>query len=91
MKYYRAKHILLEDAEDVQYIRDCLTNGAIFDELALEFSECSSAKNGGSLGRFPSGSMAPEFEKALSKMEVGEIKFGIKTKYGHHIILREKE
>ena len=65
-----------------------LEAGKSFEELAKEYSECDSAKNGGDLGRFQSGTMLAEFEKALYHMKTGEIKSGVKTKFGHHIIKR---
>ena len=89
MKYYIAKHILLEDEEDVSYIREQLELGIPFEKLAKDYSQCDSSVKGGSLGRFPSGTMVPEFERALSKMEIGDIQFAVKSKFGFHIILRE--
>lgn len=47
-----------------------------------------SAKQGGSLGIFPKGSMVPEFEKALAALRPGEISPVIQTQYGYHIIRR---
>ena len=47
-----------------------------------------SAKQGGSLGIFPKGSMVPEFEKALVALRPGEISPVIQTQYGYHIIHR---
>ncbi len=88
--YYRARHILLEELEDVNYVLEQLEAGTSFKELAKEFSECDSAEKGGSLGRFPQGSMVAEFERALYHMKVGEIKSGFQTKFGYHIILREE-
>jgi peptidyl-prolyl cis-trans isomerase C len=90
MKYYRAKHILLSEEDDLEYVKEKLDSGTSFEELAKEFSECDSGKKGGHLGTFPSGTMLPEFERALSNMEIGEIKFGVKTKFGFHIIYREE-
>lgn len=89
--YYRASHILVSEEDDIQYILDELHEGKKFSDLAKEYSECDSAEKGGSLGRFPSGSMVAEFEKALYQMKEGEIKGPIKTKFGYHIIFREKE
>ncbi len=86
--YYRAKHILLEDEEDTEFILEQLEAGVSFESLAKEFSECDSADKGGDLGRFASGTMAAEFERALYHMQPGEIKSGVKTKYGSHIIIR---
>jgi parvulin-like peptidyl-prolyl isomerase len=89
-RYYKAKHILLEEIDDVDYILEQLEEGRPFEELAKEFSECDSAKDGGSLGRFAQGTMVAEFERALYHMKVGEIKSGVQTKFGYHIILREE-
>jgi PPIC-type PPIASE domain len=47
-----------------------------------------SARQGGSLGIFPRGSMVPEFEKALVALKPGEISPVIQTQYGYHIIHR---
>jgi hypothetical protein len=47
-----------------------------------------SARQGGSLGIFPKGSMVPEFEKALVALKPGEISPVIQTQYGYHIIHR---
>lgn len=89
--YYRARHILLEDEEDALEILDYLKNGQQFEDLAKEYSECDTSLKGGHLGRFPTGTMLPEFEKALYHMEIGEISSPIKTKFGFHIIERLKD
>ncbi|MEA2762627.1 MAG: hypothetical protein QOD47_1911 [Gemmatimonadaceae bacterium] len=47
-----------------------------------------SARQGGSLGIFPKGTMVPEFEKALQALKPGEISPVIQTNYGYHIIHR---
>jgi hypothetical protein len=47
-----------------------------------------SARQGGSLGIFPKGSMVPEFEKALVALQPGQISPVIQTQYGYHIIHR---
>ena len=85
---YRARHILLEDMEDAQEVRQMILNGKDFEEAASEFSECDSASRGGNLGKFSSGTMIPEFERALYQLELGEISQPVKTKFGFHIILR---
>ncbi len=48
----------------------------------------ASARQGGSLGIFPKGSMVPEFEKAVVALKPGEISPVIATQYGYHIIRR---
>lgn len=47
-----------------------------------------SARQGGSLGIFPKGSMVPQFEKAVTALKPGEISPVIATQYGYHIIRR---
>ena len=61
-----------------------------FAELAKEYSEDTSAVNGGDLGFFGRGEMAEEFEEAVFNMEEGEVSDIVKTKYGYHIIKLEE-
>ncbi|MBT4790760.1 MAG: peptidylprolyl isomerase [Halobacteriovoraceae bacterium] len=85
---YRAQHILLEDEDDVSYILEQLDQGVSFEFLAKQYSECDTAQTGGHLGRFSSGSMSAEFEKALYHLKQGEVSGGVRTKYGFHVIKR---
>jgi len=85
---YKAKHILLEDLEDATELREQIVQGYSFEKLAIEFSECDTARNGGMLGRFSSGTMDAEFERALFHMNVGELSKPVKTKFGYHLIVR---
>ncbi len=69
-----------------------LNNGEDFAELAKQYSKDGSASNGGALGRFGSGDMTSEFEKAAYALKVGEYtKEPVETKFGYHIILKTKE
>jgi PPIC-type PPIASE domain len=62
---------------------------ANFSQLASRFSQDpGSAQQGGSLGAFPKGMMAPEFEQALLATKPGEISPVIQTRFGFHIIYR---
>jgi len=89
--YYRARHILLEDQEDALEVLAMLKakgDKHTFGELAQEYSECESASKGGNLGRFASGTMVAEFEKALYQLKEGEISTPVASKFGYHIIQR---
>lgn len=69
--------------------RDQITSGqATFEELASQFSDCSSAKRGGDLGPFGRGQMQKPFEDATYSMKVGELSDIVDTDSGVHIILR---
>ena len=59
-----------------------------FEELASEFSDCSSAKKNGDLGFFSSGMMQKPFEDASFSLKVGETSGPIWTDSGVHIIKR---
>jgi hypothetical protein len=94
-----ADHILLltqgmNDAQkaEVKKKADALrakVTPANFADTAKKYSQDQqSAKQGGSLGIFPKGSMVPEFEKALVALKPGEISPVIQTQYGYHIIRR---
>ncbi|KAH8238447.1 hypothetical protein KR032_006947 [Drosophila birchii] len=62
---------------------------ATFDELARSYSDCSSAKRGGDLGKFGRGQMQPAFEKAAFGLNVGQLSGIVDTDSGLHIILRK--
>ena len=60
--------------------------GEDFAKLAKEYSQDSSASNGGELGTFGRGQMVQEFEDASFSMKAGEVSDIVKTQYGYHII-----
>lgn len=61
-------------------------NGEDFSKLAREFSEDSSAAQGGNLGTFGRGRMVPEFERAAFSLGAGAISDLVKSEFGFHII-----
>lgn len=67
-----------------------IDNGADFGEMASKYSDCSSYKKGGSLGRFKKGVMQAKFEEAAFGLKVGEMSGIVDTDSGLHIILRTK-
>jgi peptidyl-prolyl cis-trans isomerase C len=81
-----AKHILVDDLEQMKEIQLEITNGMSFEEAAKKYSKCPSAAQGGSLGSFSRGRMVPEFEDAAFKLQVGEISEPVKTQFGYHLI-----
>lgn len=82
-----ASHILVATQEEADEVKAKLDDGSDFAGLAAEYSiDTSNAENGGALGTFGTGEMAPEFEEAAFSMEVDEISDPVRTDYGFHII-----
>ena len=72
------------------YAQQIKSGEKTFEELASQFSDCSSAKQGGDLGPFGRGQMQKPFEDAAFGLKVGEISGPIWTDSGVHIIYRTK-
>merc|ERR1711936_151307 len=70
------------------YRAKIVSGEATFEELASEFSDCSSAKRGGDLGPFGRGQMQKPFEDATYSLKVGELSGPVFTDSGVHIIKR---
>lgn len=85
-KSVHASHILVDNLEKAQEIKNKIDKGENFEELAKEHSTCPSAQKGGDLGTFYPGQMVPEFDKAVFQMEVGKVSEPVKTQFGYHII-----
>jgi len=68
-----------------------LDDGADFGELAKEHSDDGSANDGGLLDAFTSDDVDADFWNAAVKLEVGKYSSEpVKSKFGYHIILKEK-
>jgi peptidyl-prolyl cis-trans isomerase C len=58
-----------------------------FADIAKRVSKCSSASSGGQLGQITKGQTMPDFERALLKMEQGELyAVPVASEVGYHII-----
>ena len=95
----RASHILIQVAADAdqealdaarskaQELLDQIRAGADFAELAANNSDDpGSAAQGGDLGFFAKGVMAPEFEASAFALQPGEVSDLVQTQFGFHII-----
>ncbi len=94
----KAAHILIKSArsdnfkdrskalEKAKMVKEKLSKGEDFDDLAAKYSDGPSAKSGGDLGYFGKGQMVPEFEAAAFKLPVGGISDVVETEFGYHII-----
>ena len=84
----KAKHILLDHEYEAQDLLKKLKDGKTFEDLAKDFSLCSSGSKGGDLGEFSKGMMVPPFEKALLQLKPDEVSGVVKTQFGFHLIKR---
>jgi len=79
----------LEAGKKVEDIHARLMKGEEFSTLAKKYSDAPSRDEGGNLEFINRAELLPEFEKAISTLEVGEISNIIRTETGFHIIKLE--
>ncbi|MBI4481799.1 MAG: peptidylprolyl isomerase [Acidobacteria bacterium] len=65
--------------------------GEDFAQLARQVSEGPTAKDGGNIGTFKKGTMAPEVDAAAFLLKEGEVSSVIKTKFGFQIVRVSKK
>jgi peptidyl-prolyl cis-trans isomerase SurA len=91
----RVRHILLrardglseaEARERLQRLRERVTQGADFAELARQHSEDASASRGGDLGWVAAGDTVPEFERVMNDLKDNEISPPVQTPFGWHLV-----
>jgi parvulin-like peptidyl-prolyl isomerase len=70
-------------------VRSRIEKGADFAEMAKQYSDDPSGKNGGDLGWFKSGEMLDELEKAAEKLKVGEVSEPVHSSAGIHLLKLE--
>ena len=83
---WRASHILVDTPEEADSIKQKLSEGSSFEELAREKSKDATAKVGGDIGYFSKGQLVPEFEEECYKLTVGDVGSVVKTQFGYHVI-----
>ena len=81
-----ARHILVDSEERCKELKSQIETGSDFAEIAKEYSQCPSGKQGGDLGEFGQGQMVPEFEEVVFSAEVGKVHGPVKTDFGYHLI-----
>lgn len=90
-----ARHILIKLSEvmsdkdgklKIDQIKERLNNGEKFEALARQFSDDTSASNGGDLGWVNPGDTVPPFEKAMNELKDGQISAPVRSQFGWHIL-----
>ncbi|MBU0729735.1 MAG: SurA N-terminal domain-containing protein [Proteobacteria bacterium] len=92
------RHILIKTAENAsaeqvnakrqqaEEVLAQLKTGKSFEALAKEYSEDSSASQGGKIGKIAWGQTVKPFEAAAFALKVGETSDVVKSRFGFHII-----
>ncbi|MCY6380163.1 peptidylprolyl isomerase [Hoeflea prorocentri] len=63
-----------------------------FQALARSYSDCPSKEHGGNLGQLSRGSTVREFEKAVARMNEGDMSQNpVESRFGFHIVLIERK
>ena len=94
----RTRHILASVAADaspnekaaarekIAEARKLILEGKPFDEIAIKYSDCSSASGGGELGYQERGYMPKAFDEVAFSLETGKLSDIIETEFGFHIL-----
>ena len=96
IEQHHVRHILIKPSEIVSLedakqkaddLRERLTKGADFAELASTYSEdVGSARNGGDLSWVSPGEMVPSFDEMINKTPVNQISPVFESQFGWHIL-----
>jgi len=81
-----ARHILVDSETKCIELKEQISGGAEFAELAKQHSSCPSGSSGGELGTFGPGAMVPEFDEVCFNGEVGVVHGPVKTQFGYHLL-----
>ncbi|WMD18481.1 peptidylprolyl isomerase [Achromobacter seleniivolatilans] len=92
----RARHILIKTStvmsdetarQRLEQVRQRLVSGgAKFEDMARQYSQDSTAPQGGELGWLNPGETVPPFEAAMNALKPGEISQPVQSPFGWHLI-----
>jgi len=82
---FNAAHLLVETEEEAAAAKARIDDGAAFADVARDVSTGPTGPNGGNLGWFGNGAMVPEFEQAVTALEIGGITEPFETQFGWHV------
>ena len=76
-----------EEKAKLEEVQKLLKEGKSFEDTAKDYSDDTTASNGGSLGLCDKNtSFVDEFKNAMLSMKEGEVSEPVKSDYGYHII-----
>ncbi|WP_163937484.1 peptidylprolyl isomerase [Paraferrimonas sp. SM1919] len=82
-----AKHLLVDTEAQCNEIKQQILDGASFEEMAKQHSNCPSAAQGGDLGSFGPGMMVPAFDKVVFSAPINEVQGPVQTQFGYHLLI----
>jgi peptidyl-prolyl cis-trans isomerase C len=82
---FRASHLLVETEEDAIAAKVRIDSGTVFADVARDVSTGPTGPSGGDLGWFGEGAMVPEFETAITSLEIGGVSDPFETQFGWHV------
>ena len=86
MKSATARHLLVDSEELCLQLKERISNGEKFEDIAKEYSSCPSGWNGGDLGTFFQGQMVPEFDAVVFNEAINVVHGPVKTDFGFHLL-----
>src|SRR5437763_2846604 len=90
-----ARHLLIKvnettsDTEGklkIERLRERITGGAKFEDLARVNSEDATSAKGGDLGWISPGDTVPDFDRAMDKLALHELSAPVRTPFGWHLV-----
>lgn len=81
-----ARHILVESEQQCNDIKDQISNGEDFADMAKQHSKCPSGATGGELGEFGPGMMVKEFDEVVFSAPLKQVEGPVKTQFGYHLL-----
>lgn len=79
-------HILMNDKNEIERVRQQILNGTSFSEAAKKHSKDANAPSGGDLGFIEKGYMPKEFDNIAFTIKPNTLSEIIKTENGYHIL-----
>ena len=81
-----ARHILVETEDECNALKDRISGGEDFADIAKEHSSCPSKAQGGDLGQFGPGMMVKEFDEVVFSADLNTVQGPVKTQFGYHLL-----
>ena len=81
-----ARHILVQTEDECNALKERISGGEDFADIAKEHSSCPSKAQGGDLGQFGPGMMVKEFDEVVFSAAVNSLQGPGKTQFGYHLL-----